>query len=368
MILAACVAAIGIVGCSTDVELNAPYDSKTVVFGLLDPSLDTQWVKINRTWLGESNNIDVAGIRDSSEYPEGAFTAYLEEWNDGQLLGAYLINDTLLDNKEPGIFYAPEHTAYYAHTPGGLNTGSDYRLNIDFTSKEDVEATTDVIATPVGSVQYPFSPDVNPQFPGVNFAAVTPNGTIYYDQQFEWLASANATRYEASMRIFVTEYIYSSDQWENLVEVRERALDWVIGTDNAAPDAGPVTLSVEVSGQAFYRFLQNALVEDPNIRRSLGYYDSDMQETRVFDFIITMANEELDTYLDVNEPVTNIVQERPNYTNVVNGIGLFASRAQDVVRGVQLTTGSSLEAYQGEFTSGLNFCSPSPISDFYCGE
>ena len=31
--------------CTTDVELNAPYDSKTIVFGLLDPKLDTQWEK-----------------------------------------------------------------------------------------------------------------------------------------------------------------------------------------------------------------------------------------------------------------------------------------------------------------------------------
>ena len=32
--------------CETEVELNAPYKSTTVVYGLLDPVQDTQWIKI----------------------------------------------------------------------------------------------------------------------------------------------------------------------------------------------------------------------------------------------------------------------------------------------------------------------------------
>ena len=46
---------MGMVSCDTKVDLNAPYMSVPVVFGLLDAELDTQWVKINRTWLGEGD-------------------------------------------------------------------------------------------------------------------------------------------------------------------------------------------------------------------------------------------------------------------------------------------------------------------------
>lgn len=54
--------------CETDVDLTAPYASTTVVFGLLDPQADTQFVKITKTFLGDGNLNDYAMIRDSSEY------------------------------------------------------------------------------------------------------------------------------------------------------------------------------------------------------------------------------------------------------------------------------------------------------------
>ena len=61
-------------GCETEVDLNAPYKNTTVIFGLLDPDFngdnqisvqDTQWIKINRTFLGEGDNNLYAAIRDS---------------------------------------------------------------------------------------------------------------------------------------------------------------------------------------------------------------------------------------------------------------------------------------------------------------
>jgi hypothetical protein len=47
------VIALLVAGCSTDVDLNAPYKSTTIVYGLLDPIADTQWVKINKTFIGD---------------------------------------------------------------------------------------------------------------------------------------------------------------------------------------------------------------------------------------------------------------------------------------------------------------------------
>ena len=76
-------------GCSTEVELNAPYLKTTVVMGLIDPVADTQWVKINKTFLGDGNNMDYTTIRDSSEYPEGSFVATIQQINDGDVVNTY---------------------------------------------------------------------------------------------------------------------------------------------------------------------------------------------------------------------------------------------------------------------------------------
>ena len=42
--------------CETDFELNAPYKTIPVLYGLLDQSLDTQFVKINKSYLANVNN------------------------------------------------------------------------------------------------------------------------------------------------------------------------------------------------------------------------------------------------------------------------------------------------------------------------
>ena len=41
---------------------------------------------------------------------------------------------------------------------------------------------------------------------------------------------------------------------------------------------------------------------------------------------MTVGSEDLKTYRIINEEITGIVQERPQFTNINNGIGLFSSR------------------------------------------
>ena len=56
------------------------------------------------------------------------------------------------------------------------------------------------------------------------------------------------------------------------------------------------------------------------------------------DIIMTVGTPELNTYIKVNEPITGIVQHRPAYTNINDGIGLFSSRFTYEVNLVDLTT------------------------------
>ena len=73
------------------------------------------------------------------------------------------------------------------------------------------------------------------------------------------------------------------------------------------------------------------------------------------EIILTAGNEDLNTYMQVNEPVTGIVTERPIFTNVNNGIGIFASKYSTRVS-TFLSDGSMLEICAGQKTSGFKFC------------
>ena len=65
--------------------------------------------------------------------------------------------------------------------------------------------------------------------------------------------------------------------------------------------------------------------------RLKNYNQEEEVEKRTFssdaiEFILTAGNEDLNTYMQINEPVTNVVNERPIFTNIENGIGLFGSK------------------------------------------
>ena len=53
---------------------------------------------------------------------------------------------------------------------------------------------------------------------------------------------------------------------------------------------------------------------------------------------MTIGAQDLKTYIDVNQPFSGIVQERPVFSNIDNGVGLFSSRyTYDEIKGIELT-------------------------------
>ena len=351
-------------GCSTDIELNAPYDRTPVVFSLLDAAQDTQWVRINRTWLGDGNQFDAALIADSSEYPAEALTVQIQERLGGAVTSEWALVDTVIENKsDDGIFYAPEHQMWYFVPEGGLDTDAEYDLSIAIDEEpEEVSSTTNMIAEQIGNITQP-PPGVNNFKLGFASPGFT---TTYPDITFKWSSTAGASRYEITVLIHVIERIWNNLEHSDLLEERERIVEWNLGSKNTENDEGGEPLQKEVSGQRFFTTLATQLEVSPYITRVLGIWDEEVQIARAVDFVLTIANEELSTYLEVNAPVTGVIQERPSYTNINGGIGLFAARATQGVYGIGYTTASIAHLKEDSLYAPLNFCTPNPFSDFYC--
>jgi hypothetical protein len=359
-----------IAGCSTDVELNAPYERSTVVFALLDPAEDAQWIRINRTWLGEGNQLDYALIADSSEYVAGALTAWVEGFSiDDEAftmpLVSYEIRDTLLDNKaDNGVFFAPQYRAYTFDSPGGLDASLQYRLSITFEDgSTPISAVTTLIASAIGNISNP--PAGLPGF-GLNWASTGGGSSSYQRINFKWSTTDGAKRYEVGLRIFYTERLWADAAHTEMVSETEHVLDWKLGTEFSEDDEGGEEIKLSVDGEQFYRFLASRLEHDPFVTRVLGRWDENIQKERAFDFVLTIGNSELDTYLAVNAPVTGVIQDRPEYTNIAGGIGLWASRTKQEVIGLGYSLSSIRELVEGDITANLYFCSPSPFSDYGC--
>ena len=375
-LVAACMALTGWWGCSTEVDLTAPYDSIPVVYGLLEVDADTQWVKINRTWLGDGNQLVAAQIPDSSEYPEGSVMAKIVELipsESGEIVGnelatgvEWMLQDTVLDNKSTdGIFFAPSQRVYYASmSERALREDRWYRLEALLPDGSELKATTTMVQSSAGSIERP-PPNLSSYQMG--FASVNPDGSATYPSfPFRWTSAPGASRYAASLKVNFQERYYADDELTLLDSVRDRTISLSLGTRQLNNPNNTQTLEESFSGERFYSELATRLEVNPRIRRVLGYYDGETQIERALDFELQVANQDLAIYLDVNESTNSIVQERPLWTNVQGGIGLWASRTTLGVYNLGYLKQTMQHLQEGDLTAALNFCSPSPLSDYSC--
>lgn len=118
--------------CSTKVDLYADYKDVAVIYALIDPQADTNFVKIIRAFCGSNDNpIDaneVALIADSSNYPGKLETRFIElkSTNGGPYEPTnreFFLDTMTIHNKELGTFYAPDQKLYY--TTERFNTNKD---------------------------------------------------------------------------------------------------------------------------------------------------------------------------------------------------------------------------------------------------
>ena len=357
-------------GCSTEVDLNAPYEERTLAFCLLDPAADEQWVRVNRTWLGEGNNLVFAQEADSSEYAPGAVSITVEGFDSGDTgfqtpLFTFTAQDTVLQDKDDnGIFFGPEYRAYHFETPGGLeiaapNDNDDlrvYRMTVAFTDgRPALKAVTTLIGESLGNISNP--PAGIPGF-SLNFASGTGGTVTYPNINFKWSSTPGAKRYEVAVEVKYTERIWADPAHTQLVSETDKVARWDLGEESASDDEGGEEIKLPTNGESFYLFLANNLETDPLITRELGVWNDNIDRVRAFDFVLSIANEELDTYLAVNAPVTGIIQERPVYTNIAGGLGFSGSRTQQRVNGLGISKPSVQELVEGEHTAVLQFCLP----------
>jgi hypothetical protein len=363
-------------GCETEVDLNAPYKNTTIIFGLLDPDFngdnvisvqDTQWIKINKTFLGEGDNNAYAAVRDSSEYTDDDFVKKIvERIVDGDVVEEYeLISTTISNRQMNGIFYGPEQTMYYfVPSAPGLDQNSEYRIVLQFKDGREVTASTEVIS--YNSFSW-LSPQPNATF---ILASQSTTGDCNYTSEvaIRWNAASNASVYDAHLRFHFTEEIYASNDWSvPPVSATPKFLDYYVGSISSDDITSGQLLKLTFDGEAFFSFLRNNLEVSDKIRRIIGTYDTQQQRVECFDVLLTLGNSDLKSYIEVNSPSSGVAQERPIYTNVSNGIGLFASRGTRNLTGLPLiafdnnnqpNSGNLIALTECSIASELNFVLP----------
>jgi|688.fasta_scaffold14473_4 hypothetical protein len=319
-------------GCSTDLEVNAPYKEITVVYGLMSTNEVTHWVLINRAFLGEGDAFIYAQIPDSNQYTDAQLQgAVIEELDNGTVVNTYPLLDSILDNRVEGTFYNPQHKVYYFNA-ANLNTNRDYRFRAVAKGNE-VTASTPMVND--------FLINATDQNPNVKIGLVNTNGN-YQDYELNWTSGKDGRRYQV-------DYVFKYVEVRNGTDSTAKAIKLRMGTRVSGGLDGGEALNATIDGESFYQTLSSIVQDDGSV------------EKRVFkgiDFEFWVASDEYHTYLQLADPVTGIVEERPDYTNITNGYGLLGSRYFKSVNAKQLNTESLDELINGQYTGTLRFCSP----------
>ncbi|HEV7230247.1 MAG TPA: hypothetical protein VGO45_02900 [Bacteroidia bacterium] len=292
--------------CKTDFKLTAPWKEQMVIFGLLNQSDTVQYIRINKTYLGEGNAYTMGAISDSINYK------YLLNVTVSRSLNGVETNlpvDTTTSLvQDPGAFASsPNQILYRIKTPLSanlLNEAAVYKLTVmnpvtGYTAKGSTSLVKGVSNGPGAmSITAPYSGSTS-----FNFYNTTAPFKI------EWLSGANAKVYEPILRFHYTEYSVSG--------TTNKYVDKDFGQISTVGTGGGEDLYVTLSYSDFLSFLNSSIADDPTVGK------------RVFgkcDIIFYVASDEFNTYMEVNKPVSSITGDKPIYTNITNGIGLFSAR------------------------------------------
>lgn len=348
----ALLAASLLTACSTELDINEPYKDITVVYGLLNQKDSVHFVKINKAFLGEGNALDMALVQDSSEY-SGEAISYAKVFrvsSSGALLDSFPLLDTTVVNREPGTFYSPVQKLFYFNTDSfttipASNLGTTMYLSQDdkyrlvlivngSTIKAETQITNDFKVDPVDQ-------DTVANGARVNLRNIA--GDNYSDYEFNWTSRADCKRFVVSWRLRYDEVTGT--------DTVARSISQKIGSPKVSSFVNE-DMAVRLSGTTFYPAVESL------IKSQSGWQSVERRIFRGMDFVVSVANDDLHTYLTLTEPVTGIVNDRPAYSNLENAIGVWGSRYEKTTRGKRLSTQSFQELINGPYTGDLHFCSP----------
>ncbi len=319
--------------CKNDLELNAKWKDITIVYGLLNQKDSVHYLKINKAYLGEGNAYIMAKIPDSSTYYNNLDVS-IEEWKNGQYNNKTIVFDTTtIYNKDTGTFYYPNQIIYKSTTKlDNSDNDMEYRLNITnkITGKVITSKTKLIKKIKIEK------PSLNVINPVVDLTTEKPSVVKLTD-----LMGCNALYFKVYYRFHYFEQDLTT------MNTSMKYLDFYIGETVKGDDVSEVSFSFPE--EKFYITLKGSIPYNPNVIRKI-------KMGKEFELIIYTIDFDFYTYLQFAKNSNGIAQDMLmlGYSNIENGIGIFASR-YCFIAGYDLTVRSLDSLYSGSITKDLGF-------------
>lgn len=354
----ALLAGLSLTSCKEEIDFDGDFEETAIVYGLLDQADSIHYIKITRAFGGTNNSLEVAQISDSSYFQN--IDVVIDEVINNTITRTWTLDDTILTNKQSGVFYSPEQKVYYFKTDSSnpLLTTAVYKLRATVNNGEfTVYGETSLVKD-------------------VSFASPNPNGALAFatsDVAQNGYTTAtikanvgNSSVVDARLFVYFDEYIGAAST--------EKSFTWKLG--EIAIEAGSTSQIFPANGKTFFELVRDNATDDNAITK---------RELSHIKLQITAGSEDLYRYIELNKPSSGLAQNKPSFTNLTasNGrrvVGLFSSRSTVIMDKPEwlnipptyyraIDNSSTKELCTGTITGGLLFCSDHPndaATPYFC--
>lgn len=282
--------------CDNSLDINAPWKETPVVYAIIDMAQDSQIFRIQKTYQNneKQSTSEVAQIADSLTFKNISVTVY-----NNSVPGEGKELKRLAPRKEPGFFSNQDSSFWGENLNGFLTPINTYKLVIkSFNTGNTYEGVTNLVQpfaiNPVSSIDL-----VNTSNKNISFR-ITGGGM-------------NSTTYDLIVRINYFEAPAATPSDTSVTKSMDYV--YIVNRTNVNPQQ-QVTLSSAIPKEGITGFITATAKKNPDVVRTF----------KSLEYVVIGANRNYNDMLDVNKPSTSVVGKAGDYSNISNGIGVFASR------------------------------------------
>ena len=291
--------------CETEIDTLAEYKDITVVYGLLNPNDTTHYIKITKAFSGEGNASDLANNGSNYYYADGELNVTIDEYDASDIFKrSYSLTRTINEiPKDNGVFDETQNVLYKFVEP---NLRQDYTYKLKIVNNKlgkEVTSSTKIVNDPS-----------LPNLQEMTKVRVANSNGSNFTHTFSIKPQLNSGRVKVNFIFNYTEHYNDT----NVAPV-DKKVKISLGEQKTTSLDGGEPLLFEMDGNSFFSALLSSIPATvPNL--SSRRINNGTLE-------IIVAGPDLSTYIAVNEPSTSVNQTKPEFTNLINGLGVFSSRS-----------------------------------------
>lgn len=351
--------------CDEDFDLTTEYKDQTVIYAFLehkDPwhlTGDTNFIVVNKAFLGEKNVYEMAAVSDSVNYDNyDEINVTLQRISNidpnSQPIGEPIVCEYTTHYKDSGAFSRAHNVVFYTtknlmlYKDVNLNPSPDendsyfYKISVKKPGKEEVYATTKIIR---GMYEgRPLNLPENNRL--IEMASTFPN----YTYNVEFGSNIDARIYQFKIRTYFYEKRTDGNIYIDYIDY----LHPLMVTRNKIQQQSE-DMEVNVTPSAYYTSFNKKLKDTTGVVWRIIKTKKTDERPETHSLHFTLGSQETYIYNQITQPSNGIVQEKPTYTNITNGLGLFTSKWNYSRNNFTITGGTIDSLSVGIYTKDLKF-------------